>query len=103
LLDALKAYSATHLIPALDEEGAKEIGHDLATGLNKCKSVKGRKDDFDEVTKIIHVFPPVSARYEGARYKPELLWQAVTAAQQTGTLFVRSVTGRDMRGAFRRS
>ncbi len=91
----LKAYLAAHA--GLTESEAKNrLGHNLSMAVDECKRF-GRIIEFDQVAKMLSVFPPPGNRYKGSDYDDRALWVAYRVSQLTAATFTRSVTDRDSR------
>lgn len=88
------------LVQELDLPDGKlmDISHQLQDAANRCSDVTGEKT-FEEIAKRVHVYPPVSARYDQSKWSTDEVWEAATLAQLTAAAVTRLYSDRDTRSA----
>jgi hypothetical protein len=95
----LKGYLAA--VAALTEDEARrQIGHDLAEGLNRCL-LANPQSELRSIQNSLNVFPEIGDRYKGTEPPFGILWKAYETAQFAGTTVCRALTGRDVRKTMR--
>jgi hypothetical protein len=75
-----------------------KLSHKIEDAASACADAT-KENLFDEISKRVSLYPPVSARYDNTEWSHKAVWQAAALTQLTAATVTRRYSDRDMRAS----